>query len=107
MVSQDVRQGVSKIRNRVVARVFRELGLIEQVTEQVARLLACLEERPLGTKDAMQCLGLSHRPTYLYEYLKSAIGAGFVQMTQPASPKSPTRKYCLTKKGRRYRERGG
>jgi ATP-dependent DNA helicase RecG len=161
MTIEDVRQGVSKIRNRVIARVFREPGLIEQwgsgfrrildeaerqnlpelvleeigmkvrftvflagsippgiqhevieetgeqVTEQVARLLTCLKERPLGTKDAMQCLGLSHRPTYLYEYLKPAIGAGFVQMTQPDSPKNSTQKYCLTEKGRRYRERGG
>ncbi len=71
------------------------------------RLLICLKGRPSGARDAMQSLGLSHRPTYLYEYLKPAIGAGFVQMTQPASPKSPTQKYCLTKKGRRYRERGG
>jgi len=30
MTIEDVRQGVSKIRNRVIARVFRELDLIEQ-----------------------------------------------------------------------------
>jgi len=60
----------------------------------------------LGTKEAMQCPGLSHRPTYPYEYLKPAIGVGSVQMTQPASPKSPAQKYCLTEKGRRYLERG-
>ncbi len=169
MTIEDVRQGVSKIRNRVIARVFRELGLIEQwgsgfrrildeaekqnlpepvleeigmkvrftvflaekispgikreaveetedqvaeqvteqVTEQVQRLLICLKEKPSGARDAMQCLGLSHRPTFLYDYLKPAIQAGFVQMTQPDSPKSPTQKYRLTEKGKRRLERGG
>jgi predicted HTH transcriptional regulator len=163
MTIEDVRQGVSKIRNRVIARVFRELGLIEQwgsgfrrildeaekqnlpepvleeigmkvrftvflaenispikhevieeteehvtehVTEQVKRLLICLKEKPSGARDAMQCLGLSHRPTFLYDYLKPAIQAGFVQMTQPESPKSPTQKYRLTEKGKRRLERG-
>jgi len=165
MTIEDVKQGVSKIRNRVIARVFRELGLIEQwgsgfrrileeaekqnlpepaleeigmkvrftvflaesispgikpevreeaekqvtehVTEHVKRLLICLKERPSGTKDTMQCLGLSHRPTFLYDYLRPAIQAGFVQMTQPDSPKSPTQKYRLTEKGRRCLERRG
>jgi len=30
MTIEDMKQGVSKIRNAVIARVFRELGLIEQ-----------------------------------------------------------------------------
>ncbi|MDD5030869.1 MAG: ATP-binding protein [Rhodoferax sp.] len=30
MTIEDMRQGVSKIRNHVIARVFRELNLIEQ-----------------------------------------------------------------------------
>ncbi len=47
----------------------------------------------------MQCLDLSHRPTFLYDYLKPAIQAGLVEMTQPDSPKSPTQKYRLTEKG--------
>ncbi len=165
MTVEDVKQGVSKIRNRIIARVFRELGLIEQwgsgfrrileeaekqnlpepvleeigmkvrftvffaekapsgikykaiedaekyvtehVTEHVKRLLICLEGGPSGTKDAMRCLGLSHRPTFLYDYLRPAIQAEFVQMTQPDSPRSPTQKYRLTEKGKRCLEKGG
>jgi len=42
MTIEDVRQGVSKIRNRVIARVFRELGLIEQWGSGFRRIL---EER--------------------------------------------------------------
>ncbi len=161
MTVEDVKQGVSKIRNRVIARVFRELDLIEQwgsgfrrileeaeeqnlpeptieeigmrvrftvylaepmtteiskrvteqvakqvaeqvaeqVTEQVRRLLFCLQDGPLGGRGAMKCIGLNHRPTFIYDYLQPAIRAGFVEMTQPDSPKSPTQKYRLTAKG--------
>lgn len=144
---EDMRQGVSKIRNHVIARVFRELNLIEQwgsgvrrifkeaqelglpepqivevgmrvrvvvrlaeavparqvteqvgeqVTEQVVRFLKCLKNGPLSARDAMQCLQLRHRPTFLYDYLQPALNAGLVEMTQPNSPKSPTQKYRLT-----------
>lgn len=158
MTVEDVKQGVSKIRNRVIARVFRELDLIEQwgsgfrrildeaeeqnlpepkieeigmrvrftvylaesmatevsktsteqvtehvtehVTEQVRSLLFCLKTKPLGRRDAMVCIGLNSRPTFVYDYLKPAIQAGFVEMTLPNSPKSPTQKYRLTSKGK-------
>ena len=150
MTVEDVKQGVSRIRNRVIARVFSELDLIEQwgsgfrrilkeadklglpepeiieigmrirvtvylaenievkssgkvteqVTPQVKRLLSCLKEKPLSVKGAMEVLGLNHRPTFVYDYLKPATDDGFVEMTQPDSPKSPTQKYRLTKKGK-------
>jgi predicted HTH transcriptional regulator len=143
MTVEDMRQGVSKIRNHVIARVFRELNLIEQwgsgvrrmfreakeqglpepeimeiglrlrvvvhlaqaipaeqvteqVTEQVKRLLDCLKSRPLSTQEAMECLQLAHRPSFLANYLRPALDAGFVEMTQPDSPKSPTQKYRLS-----------
>jgi len=70
----------------------------EQVTEQVRLLLFCLQDGPLGGREAMKCVGLNHRPTFLYDYLQPAIQAGFVEMTQPDSPKSPTQKYRLTAK---------
>jgi len=72
----------------------------EQVTEQVRRILNCLKNEPLGARDAMQSLGLRHRPTFLYDYLQPAMDAGLVEMTQPESPKSPTQKYRLTAKGK-------
>ena len=58
------------------------------------RLLICLKGRPSGARDAMQCLGLNHRPTFLYDYLRPAIQAGFVQMTHPDSPRSPKHSLC-------------
>jgi predicted HTH transcriptional regulator len=169
MTIEDVKQGVSRIRNRVIARVFRELDLIEQwgsgfrrilkdaeelglpqpeiieigmrvrftvylsesivvpteshagmeenaplsgeqvteqviehVTEQVRSLVICLEDKSLGRKEAMQRVGISSRPTFVYDYLQPAIQAGLVEMTQPDSPKSPTQKYRLTPKGRNF-----
>ena len=70
----------------------------EQVTEQVMRLVHCLQNKPLGTREAMLLLGIQHRPTFLYQYLQPAIEADLVEMTQPESPKSPSQKYRLTAK---------
>jgi len=72
----------------------------EQVTEQVRRLLISLKDGPLGARDAMQSLGLRHRPTFLYDYLQPALSEGVIEMTQPGSPRSPTQKYRLTSQGK-------
>ena len=74
----------------------------EQVTEQVMRLLVALETAPLGTKDLLGTLNLSHRPTFIQNYLQPSLEAGLVEMTQPGSPRSPTQKYRLTDKGRQW-----
>ena len=58
-----------------------------------------LKEKPLGARNAMQLLGLQHRPTFLYDYLQPAIEAKLIEMTQPESPRSPTQKYRLTEEG--------
>ena len=47
MTIEDMRQGVSKIRNHVIARVFRELGLIEQWGSGVPRMFSEAEEKGL------------------------------------------------------------
>lgn len=174
MTIEDMRRGVSRIRNHVIARVFRELKLIEQwgsgvsrmfreagerglpppeilemgmrlrftvrlgtenspremterahpspdgqsteqvaeqareqvaeqareqVTEQVRPILVCLENGPLGGRDLMEKLALRHRPTFLYRYLRPAMDAGLIEMTQPESPNSPTQRYRLTSTG--------
>ena len=82
------------------------ISATEQVSEQVRLLLSCLQQVPLGGREAMKCAGLNHRPTFLYDYLQPAIQAGFVEMTQPDSPKSPTHKYRMTAKGPGYKYPG-
>ncbi len=72
----------------------------EQVTEQVGRLVEALGEDALAGQEVMERLGLSHRPTLLYSYLRPAIEAGLVEMTVPDKPRSSKQKYKLTSKGR-------
>lgn len=150
MTLADMRDGVSKIRNHVIARVFRELNLVEQwgsgvrriyseaqamglpeprfqevgmrlrvvvylaelvlvsqvtdqvtgqvtdqVTIQISRLLDCLQNGPLSVREALELLQLRHRRTFMVSYLKPALEAGLIEMTQPHSPNSPTQKYRL------------
>ena len=55
----------------------------------------------------MSGLGLNHRPTCMYDYLKPAMDGGFVEMPQPDSPKSPKQKYRLTRRGKEvFSEKG-
>ena len=58
----------------------------DQVTDQVAKLLATLIEGPRTAAQLMADLGLSHRPTFRENYLRPAISAGLVEMTRPESP---------------------
>ncbi len=47
MTIEDMKQGVSKIRNSVIARIFKELGLIEQWGSGVRRIFKEAEEQGL------------------------------------------------------------
>lgn len=47
MTIEDMKQGVSKIRNSVIARIFRELGLIEQWGSGVRRIFREAREQDL------------------------------------------------------------
>lgn len=71
----------------------------EQVTEQVKKLVACLKEKTLSKKEILESLDLRHRQTLEQDYINPALELGFVEMTQPDSPRSPTQKYRLTEKG--------
>ena len=76
MTIQDMRRGVSKIRNHVIARVFRELNLIEQWGSGIPRILR--EAEKLGLPDLqMEELGMRMRVTvFLTEQIN----------IQPAAP---------------------
>jgi predicted HTH transcriptional regulator len=43
----DILQGISKLRNRVIGRVFKELGLIEQWGSGIGRMIAACREAGL------------------------------------------------------------
>ena len=83
----------------------------EQVREQVnmempkgvARLLKVLKGE-MSVLDMMVALKLGGRRNFLEKYLTPSIELGFVEMTQPNSPRSPTQKYRLTAKGKMLRQ---
>jgi fido (protein-threonine AMPylation protein) len=71
------------------------------------RLLSVFGERTLTGADIMKGLSMSHRGTFRKNYLDPSIEAGYVEMTQPDSPRSPTQKYRLTPLGREAAQKIG
>ncbi|MDZ7759081.1 MAG: Fic family protein [Desulfovermiculus sp.] len=74
----------------------------DQATDQVALLLQALGDQELGSQELMNVLNLSHRPTFRQNYLNPALEGGWIERTQPDSPRSPTQRYRLTLKGRKW-----
>nr|WP_301287499.1 ATP-binding protein [Methanocalculus alkaliphilus] len=69
MTIEDVKQGVSKIRNRVIARVFKELDLIEQWGSGFRRILREAEDLGLPEPEIIE-VGMRVRVTvFLKEVL--------------------------------------
>jgi Fic family protein len=77
----------------------------DYVTDQVALLIKIIGNNTLGSSALIKAIGLSHRPTFRGNYLNPAMGGGWVERTQPDSPQSPTQRYRLTEKGRRWLQR--
>ncbi|HSR67564.1 MAG TPA: Fic family protein [Acidobacteriota bacterium] len=76
-------------------------------TDQVAQLIRALGESDLGAGELMAKLDLSHRPTFRENYLNPALEEDWIERTQPASPRSPTQRYRLTDKARRWLDAPG
>ena len=67
----------------------------EQVTEQVKRLLKVMNKGTYSARELMAKLNLSHRPTFLYSYLRPALDAGLIVMTHSDTPCARNQKYKL------------
>lgn len=63
-----------------------------QATPQVKHLLEVLEGE-MDRSELMRALHLRDRKTFRMDYLKPALEAGLVEMTQPNAIRSPTQKY--------------
>ncbi len=74
----------------------------DQVTDQVNVLMQQIGGEEWGSRDLMQALGLSHPPTFRKNYLNPALAGGWVERTQPDSPRSPTQCYRLTDQGKQW-----
>jgi hypothetical protein len=78
----------------------------DPVTDPVARLLSVLRGSvPLKVSELMAKVGLAHKATFRANYLKPALVAGLIEMTNPASPNSPAQSYRLTEPGKKAVER--
>jgi hypothetical protein len=66
---------------------------IDQVTDQVRKLLGLMDDRYWTVQELMTQLALSHRPTFRQNYLRPALEAGLIVMKYPDSPRSPKQQY--------------
>jgi Fic family protein len=85
---------------------IQQATVTDQVTDQVARIIQALARGELGSAALMKALDLTHKPTFRENYLGPAMEGGWIERTQPDSPRSPTQRYRLTEKGRRWIARG-
>jgi ATP-dependent DNA helicase RecG len=74
----------------------------EQVTEQVGRLMRTLQDGSRMGREILERLGLSHRPTLLYDYIQPALKIKLIEMTIPDKPRSGNQRYRLTQAGIEY-----
>ena len=74
---EDMKQGVSRIRNPVIARVFRELGLIEQWGSGVRRIFAEAAEQNLP---APQIVEIGMRVRFIVRLIAP------IHVANPATP---------------------
>ena len=79
----------------------------DQVSDQVARIIQTLASGEMSSSRLMNVLDLSHRPTFRKNYLSPALDGGWIERTQPDSPRSPTQRYHLTNKARRWLQEQG
>ena len=78
MTIDAMKRGVYKLRNRVIARIFRELNLIEQWGSGVSRIFREAEIRKLVDQDIIE-MTLPDKPnSHLQKYRISAQGHSFI-----------------------------
>ena len=76
------------------------------VSDPVGKLLSALHVNgPLKISDLMTEVGLAHKATFRANYLRPALAANLIEMTNPESPSSPAQKYRLTRHGKRIAAR--
>lgn len=74
----------------------------DPVNATVSRLIQTLDGQTLGTAALMELLKLTHRPSFRRHYLNPALEGDWIERTQPHSPNSPTQRYRLTERARRW-----
>lgn len=68
------------------------------LTEQVRFLVVSMGLNSYPVKELMEMVGISHRPTFFYNYLKPAVDSGLI-ISIHDKPNHPKQQYRLTEKG--------
>ena len=76
----------------------------DQVDELIKRVIRVVQDE-MAIPKIMGILQLKHRTNFRENYLKPALHEGYVEMTNPDSPRSPKQKYRLTPKGQALQKR--
>ena len=71
---------------------------------RVVRIMIDVLDGEMSRAKIMKAIGIKDRVTFADYYLAPALKLGFVEMTQPNSPRSPTQQYRLTAKGLKAKE---
>jgi predicted ArsR family transcriptional regulator len=74
----------------------------DRISDSVIRLLRIISGE-MSVDQLRNKIGVSDRRDFARRYLSPALKSGYVEMTQPNSPRSPTQKYRLTGKGEEVR----
>jgi len=70
-----------------------DIKSIEQVIEQVQKLMDIITVEPKSANELMAQIGLKHKLTFRDNYLKPALELGLILMTVPDKPRSSKQKY--------------
>lgn len=66
---------------------------INHLDQRVRRLLEVMQDYPMTAAELMQSLGIKSRDTIRNNYLKPALEAGLIEMTEPQNPNSRNQRY--------------
>jgi predicted HTH transcriptional regulator len=69
---EDIQNGVSKLRNRVIGRVFKELGLVEQWGSGIRRMIDTCRENGLPAPELLE-IGTHFRVTFRLQKVSPAV----------------------------------
>lgn len=81
-----------------VTGLSNEVGV--QVTDQVRTLLQRAAQAPRSRVELLSALGITSHPANVKRHIAPLLQAGWLEKTQPDSPRSPTQRYQITDTGR-------
>lgn len=84
---------LSSIKEAVLGLQKEARKHLSHLSRQVQALLSVMEAFPMSASELMDKLGLKSRATFLKNYLRPALEAGLISMTDPGSPRSPRQRY--------------